>query len=166
VTGNDGPPCHPEIAETAFLLGQWQGSGVGDYPTIEGFEYLETATFGHVGKPFISYGQKTRRANTETPEPLHAEAGYFRPTGSGTLEFVVAQPSGILEIHTGTVAGTSIRLRSVSVVTSPTAKEVATVERSIEVIDDVMRYSLFMGAVGEPHQIHLRGELRRVSEGR
>ena len=145
------------------LLGVWRGRGAGHYPTIDNFEYFEEVTFGHVGKPFLAYGQKTRDATSELP--LHAEQGYFRPQSDGTVELVLAQPSGIVEIHTGAVTSTDggldIALRTVHVATSPSAKAVTSVERSIRVDGDTLSYDLSMGAVGEPHQHHLRATLAR-----
>lgn len=154
------PPLHPELTDLGFLLGTWVGSGVGEYPTIEDFAYQETAEFTHVGKPFIAYRQKTKRAGSN--EPLHAESGYFRPTTPGSMELVIVQPSGILEIHDGAIDRGELSLRSSVVLTTPTAKEVSTVERWINVEGDVMTYRLLMGAVGQPHQIHLRARLNRT----
>ena len=150
---------HAEIECLAFLLGPWQGKGSGHYPTIEDFDYLEEVTFGHVGKPFISYIQKSRDAVSE--RPLHSEAGYFRPVGVGHIELVVAQPSGIVEIHGGVLDGPTIRMESTAVLTTPTAKEVTSVHRIIAVHESVLTYDLYMAAVGLPLQHHLSAELHR-----
>lgn len=152
---------HPDCQPLAFLLGTWSGAGVGDYPTIERFTYLEQATFAHVGKPFLSYTQRTRHA--ETGEPLHAEAGYLRAVGDDRIEFVLVQPSGIVEIHTGTVVGTRLELELDVVHTTASAKSVTDVRREIRVdagdAGPVLTYDVSMAAVGEPMTHHLRAEL-------
>ncbi len=155
----DRPPLHPDIAHLAFLLGHWTGGGSGHYPTISNFEYREQVWFEHVGKPFIAYRQATRDATTGSP--LHAESGYLRPVGSDHVELVLAQPSGIIEIHEGRIDGTTIALSSTTVVTTATAKEVTAVERTIVVDHDDLTYDLSMAAVGLPLQHHLSARLAR-----
>ena len=153
------PPLHPDIAHLAWLLGAWAGSGEGHYPTIESFAYNEQVEFGHVGKPFISYVQRTKHA--ETGMPLHAEAGYFRPVGTDAIELVLVQPSGIVEMHEGAVAGMSIDLTATSVQTTATAKDVTEVRRTLTVTDDVLTYDVHMAAVGLQLQHHLAATLHR-----
>ena len=121
----DEPPLHADLSELEFLLGHWVGEGAGHYPTIDDFSYREQVWFEHVGKPFISYRQATRDAITGLP--LHAESGYLRPVGTDRLELVVSQPSGIVELHEGTIGERSLRLRSTSVLTTATAKDVTEV---------------------------------------
>jgi len=159
-----GPPLHDDLAPLAFLLGTWRGRGAGEYPTIEPFEYFEEVTFGHVGKPFLAYTQRTRHATTDLP--LHAEAGYFRPAGAldgvQRVELVLAQPSGIVEIDEGTLVGQHLDLTSATVATARTAKDVTAVRRRITVDGDTMTYELDMAAVGQPLQHHLSATLRRA----
>ena len=157
---------HPEIAALAPLLGTWAGEGDGRYPTIEPFRYREEVVFGHVGKPFLAYRQATVRLDTGMP--AHAEAGYLRGVGGGRIELVLAHPTGIAELAEGTVeaatpAGLTVRLSSVAVRGTSTAKDVASVERTIVVEGDVLRYELAMAAVGQPHQHHLAAELHRTA---
>lgn len=156
------PDLHPDAAPLAGLLGTWEGQGHGDYPTIDPFDYVETVTFGHVGKPFLAYSQRTRRLTAEGPaEPLHAETGYLRPVGDGHVELAIAHPTGIVEVHAGTFAGGVLDLASDAVATTRTAKDVRSVRRRVEVDGDVLRYDVWMAAVGHPETHHLRAELRR-----
>jgi len=96
---------------------------------------------------------------------LHAESGYLRPVGSDRIEFVVVQPSGIVEMHEGAVAGQRIELTATQVMTTPTAKDVSAVRRVISVDEDALTYDVEMGAVGQPLQHHLAATLTRVVEG-
>lgn len=152
------PLLHPDVAHLEFLLGTWAGEGRGDYPTIEDFSYVEESTFGHGGKPFLAYSQKTRGADGV---PMHAEVGYLRPVGSTGLELVLAHPSGITEIQAGSIDGQSIRLRTTTVGLAPTAKDVRALTRSIDVSGDTMHYLIEMAAVGQELQFHLEANLQR-----
>lgn len=144
----------------AFLVGTWRGEGRGEYPTIDDFTYAEEVTFGTVPtKPFVTYAQRTTGADGL---PLHSEVGYVRSPADGLAEMVIAQPTGVTEIQTGAIEGTSLRLTSMGVGLTPTAKDVRTVHRHIVVTDDVLRYRLELAAVGQDLQFHLEAELTRV----
>ncbi len=163
------PALHPDLAVVAPLLGTWSGDGAGSYPTIPSFRYAETVAFGHVGKPFLAYTQRTRALDEhgEAGLPLHAEAGYLRVPAAGRAEWVLAQPSGIAEIQEGTLehveGAVVLTFRSAQVALTSSAKSVTAVERTLRVEGDVLTYTLAMAAVGEGMTHHLRATLRRQS---
>lgn len=155
---------HPGVAALAPLLGSWSGRGSGEYPTIEPFGYLEEVTFGHVGKPFLVYGQRTKA--DDDGRQLHAETGYLRMPSQGRVELVLAHPTGITEIQEGTlsITGTALEfeLTATAIGRSSSAKEVTALSRSIRVDGDEMTYTLRLGAVGQPLQHHLAATLHRT----
>ena len=159
-----GPPPHEAVKPLTFLLGRWRGTGEGSYPTIDDFSYIEEITFGHVGKPFLAYGQKTRDASTDAP--LHAESGYWRPGLGSVIEVVLAHPTGLLESLSGTFTpsptGGVFELRCPAVLTTASAVEVTATERRITIDGDRLTYDLAMAAVGQPLTHHLSAELARV----
>ena len=154
---------HPKLADLAPLLGTWSGAGAGEYPTIPSFEYLEEVSFGHVGKPFLAYSQRTKAA--DDGRPLHAEAGYLRLPSPGRVELVLAHPTGVTEVQEGTltVAGgvVELELSATSIGLTATAKDVTALSRSFRVVGDELTYTLRLGAVGQPLQHHLAATLRR-----
>jgi hypothetical protein len=157
------PDLHPDLAALAPLLGTWSGQGAGKYPTIPPFDYLEEVVFAHVGKPFLTYGQKTKAV--ADGKPLHAETGFLRVPQPGHVEMVLAHPSGITEIEVGTysVSGDLIEMQmsTTAVGLTPSAKEVTALGRSFRIDGDELSYTVQMGAVGQPLQDHLSAVLHR-----
>ncbi|EHB55169.1 UPF0678 fatty acid-binding protein-like protein [Mycolicibacterium rhodesiae JS60] len=157
------PELHPDVAVLAPLLGTWAGAGAGEYPTIDSFGYREEIAIGHVGKPFLTYSQRTRAS--DDGRPLHAETGYLRVPSPGRIELVVAHPTGVTEIDEGTLSvernGLTIEVASTSIGLTGSAKSVTALSRSFRLNGDQLTYSVSMAAVGVPLTHHLAATLRR-----
>jgi len=159
-----GQEPHPGLAPLGFLLGRWQGAGVGGYPTIESFRFGQELTFTHNGKPYLIYASRSWLLDEEgTPgRPLAAEAGFWRPQPDGKVEVLLAHPTGITEIYLGEVTGTKIELATDVVTRTSTAKEVRAGHRLYGMVGQDLAYAFDMAAVGQPLQPHLSAQLKRV----
>lgn len=148
----------------ARLIGTWSGQGHGIYPTIKDFDYQEQITFKFIGKPFLEYVQRTQNADGQ---PMHTECGYLRHNGSGHLEFVLAQPTGQVEMLEGRLTSTDDELLlelEGQVWSTSTAKDVSASRRSYRLRGDQLESTFDMAAVSQPLQRHLTAQLARTPQ--
>lgn len=148
----------------APLIGTWAGQGHGIYPTIKDFDYQEQITFKFIGKPFLEYVQRTQNAEGK---PMHTECGYLRHNGEGHIEFVLAQPTGQVEMIEGRVSnneGELVLELEGAVWATSTAKDVSASRRCYVLRGDDLETSFDMAAVGQPLQRHLTSKMTRVRD--
>lgn len=151
------------MQQFAFLLGSWQGEGVGGYPTIEGgdFRYGQEVTFACPGKPLITY--TSRSWSLDDGRTLSLESGYWRPTGGGELEVVLSLGSGLVEILYGRLvsgpAGEHVEIESDLIGHTATAKQVDKDKRMYAVRGGKLMYAMEMAALGHALQPHLSAAL-------
>ncbi|KAF4389045.1 hypothetical protein F8388_026774 [Cannabis sativa] len=157
--GSGEPPIHPAIAPLSFLLGKWRGQGQGGFPTINSFSYGEELHFSHSGKPVIAYAQKTWKLSSG--EPMHAESGYWRPKSDGTIEVVIAQSTGLVEVQKGTYDADQkvIKLQSELVGNASKVKEIA---RVFELKDEGLSYEVQMATNLTKLEPHLNALLKKL----
>jgi hypothetical protein len=169
-----GTPVHPDLAPLEFLLGRWEGAGVGGYPTIESFQFGQEVSFSHNGKPFLIYASRTWRLDDEghIGPPLGTETGYWRPRPGSQVEVMLAHPTGIVEIYLGEITGTRIEMATDVVARTATAKEVTAGHRLYGLAGpggpggpatQDLAYAYDMAAMGQELQPHLSALLKRVS---
>jgi hypothetical protein len=158
------PPLHPGVAPLGFLLGRWEGAGVGGYPTIESFRFGQEIEFTHNGKPFLIYRSRTWRLDGEgnLGEPLGTESGFWRAQPENKLEVLLAHPTGMTEIYLGEVSGTRVDLVTDAVARTSTAKEVTAGRRLYGLIGEDLGWAYDMAAMGQELQPHVSAQLKHV----
>jgi hypothetical protein len=158
---------HADLAPLRFLLGRWEGAGVGGYPTIESFQFGQEVSFSHNGKPYLIYVSRTwlLDADGKPGRPLAMETGFWRPQADGRLEVMLAHPTGIVEIYLGEVTGTKIEMATDLVASTESAKEVRAGHRLYGLVGADLAYAFDMAAVGQPLQPHISAQLKRVTTG-
>jgi hypothetical protein len=151
---------HPDLEPLSFLLGRWRGEARSLWAGPE-VAFGEDVTFEHFGKPSIAYRQRTWRVADGMPS--HAESGYLSPKPGGLLVLTIAQPTGVVEVSTGTLSGTLIEVTAAELALAPDAKPVTAVARRVVLDEDgTLRYLLRIALNDEPLADHIAGELHRV----
>ncbi|WP_127357182.1 FABP family protein [Actinacidiphila soli] len=97
---------HPELVPIAFLLGNWEGAGVFDFPGDEKCNFGQEVTFTHDGRPFLEYVSKTWVLDGEGKKvrPLENEAGFWRIDKDRKVEVTTTRDEGVVEIWYGELA--------------------------------------------------------------
>jgi hypothetical protein len=115
-------------------IGSYVGAGVGNVNGVE-FRYTERVTLRGDGRPFFRFDQTTTDESSE--RKLHEEVMYLRVLSDIPLiEAVVAQPTGIVEVLSGTwhrdeVTDLVLELDSVSVTSTPAATPIQRTRRRV-----------------------------------
>ena len=149
-----------------LLAGEWAGTGLGGYPTLESFEYLETLSFtSDETRPLLHYQQKTYRRNIGQTDfvPSHWETGFLYLISDNQVEVANAQIGGRVEVLAGTIepapAGLVLRLQSSHFANDPRMQESS---RTITVKGDTLHYSMHMQTTKVPQlTMHLEATLER-----
>ena len=151
----------------AMLIGDWEGKGLGEYPTITSFEYLETLRFTlHEARPLLHYVQNTRRFNGEVGDYVssHWETGYLHRLEDDRVEMANAQIGGRVEVMEGAIEAAEgrlmLQLRSTHFAND---ERMAGAKRTFTLEDDILRYSMQMQTTKVPDLVlHVEAVLRRV----
>jgi len=140
-------PADPDEvrAHLARFVGTWVGQGVGDYPTIDRFEYQEELRFElESDYSLLRYEQKTRLANGD---PSHWEFGFLRCLDDLSIEVSNVQESGRVEVLRGTLGiveeGLKLELESVALGNDPRLEGT---RRSLALNGDRLHYTAHMCA--------------------
>jgi THAP4-like, heme-binding beta-barrel domain len=153
-----------ELIPIAWLIGAWEGAGVGGYPTIEGFQFGQRVEFENYGKPVLAYRSRTWLLDDAGNQvrPLASESGFWRPGEEGTIEVILAHATGFAEVWIGEVSGAKIEISTDVVARTGSAKEYTAGHRLYGLVEGELLWAFDMAAVGQPLQPHVSAQLKRV----
>jgi hypothetical protein len=163
---------NPALVPLAWLLGRWEGAGVVGYPTIESANFGQQLEVSQDGRTFLRWDSRTWLLGEDGSKvrPLATESGFWRVAGpapeaeggGSAVEFLLAHPTGYVEIYVGTVEGAQINLRTDVVARTETAKEYSAATRIYGLVGGDLLWAMDMAAVGQPLQSHTSAQLKRV----
>ncbi|HET9173552.1 MAG TPA: FABP family protein [Actinospica sp.] len=155
----------PALLPLSFLIGEWAGVGLGQYPTIEDFRFGQEVVVTYTpGKSFLDYESRSWLIdeNGEKVRPLAREHGYWRPQPGNQVELVLTHPTGIVEIWLGEVDNGKIELHTDAVARTASSKEYSAGHRLYGLVQSDLYWTFDMAAVGQQLQNHLAAQLKRV----
>ncbi|MGB7861251.1 MAG: FABP family protein [Acidimicrobiia bacterium] len=154
----------PEVATlVGNLVGTWTGSGHGEYPTIDSFDYREVTSFtARDDHPSLHYEQRTWRATPDGEVVSHWETGLLRISSDGSVLINNAQ-GGRAESLIGTWgmngSGWALDLTSKSFAGD---ERVVEARRNIHLNVESLTYDMYMHTTTTDHLLlHLTARLTR-----
>ncbi|MFE2263329.1 FABP family protein [Streptomyces griseosporeus] len=97
---------HKDLVPLAFLLGNWAGAGVHDFPGSEKCNFGQEVSFTHDGRDFLEYQSHSWVLDKDGNKvrPLESEHGYWRIDAARKLEVVMVRQDGVVEVWYGELA--------------------------------------------------------------
>ena len=146
------------------LVGTWEGTGKGDFPTIDPFTYREVLEV-HGGQEdgLLHYQQRTWRQEDGQEVDSHRETGFIGLSDNQAVEILNAQGSDRVEVLRGDVEvrGNAFLLDLHSVVLAHDERMIRSWRR-LQVEGEVLSYSMGMATKQVPGgTTHLTARLTR-----
>ncbi|MFP5020856.1 heme-binding beta-barrel domain-containing protein [Pseudonocardia phyllosphaerae] len=128
-----GPDLHQNNLGVLPLVGVWRGEGELVDPTSEEPKrFGQQLVFAHDGRPFLSYEARAWLLddNGEPGESIERETGFWRPQEDGSLEVLLADSNGLVEVFYGPKGDMrSWEIQSDAVARTATARETVASKR-------------------------------------
>lgn len=158
------PTPSAQAVDIRLLEGEWRGTGIADFPTIERVQYNEVLTVTwDAARAVLVYEQVVE---LEDGSASHRETGFIRSSEDGAAELWNAQDNGRTEVLRGSIqAGENgevvFDLASVAFGNDP---RMLSSRRQLWVGPNQLRYQLEMATTTAPDaqvRTHLQAELSR-----
>jgi hypothetical protein len=161
-----GAPLSDALLAVLPLVGEWTGRGVGAVSsTGVGFTFRQHVTFAHDGRPFLAYESRSWLIDEQDRDirPAFRESGFWRPgAGPDDLEVVTVSITGLTQLFVGTAGDQRWEIATTSIVSTPTAKQVAGERRLYAISGDTLAYATELALSPDKYTPHLNATLQRV----
>jgi len=160
VTDDTTPHAELPVALSpfAFLIGEWEGEGVGGAPGVDDFAFAQELSFARTADASLAYS--SRVWSIETGRHVAAESGYWRAIEGNKLELVVSHDAGFVEIALGSIAFTRIETTSDVVARTETGEAITAVHRLYGKVGDELMYAVDMAGPDAPLAPRFSARLR------
>ena len=148
------------LAAFEFLVGGWEGEGVGGVPDGEDYAFAQELTFSRVTDDTLSY--VSRIWSIETGLHVTSESGFWRALPEHRVEMVASHSGGFVEVSLGSIAFTRIESGSDVVARTESGSTVTAVKRLYGMVGDDLLYAIDMATADSPLTPRFSGRLRRV----
>lgn len=145
------------------LVGTWEGTGNGDFPTIDPFAYREILVVSELDG-ILHYRQSTWVLDGTDEVASHQEAGFISEGEDGKVAMYNAQGIDRVAVLTGSphTDGDTVTLELESVILAGDDRMLRS-WRSLELEGDALRYTMGMATTQVPDgATHLTARLARV----
>ncbi|MBB2892802.1 heme-binding beta-barrel domain-containing protein [Flexivirga oryzae] len=156
---------HPDLAPLAWLLGQWEGTGVAGYPDLPTVNFAQEVSCTHDGRPFLRWETRSWVLDEggDRGEPFETELGFWRPLPNDEVELVLSHPTGVTELYYGKTQPARAELRTDGVLRSPVAREYTAAHRLYGYVNGGLMWATDMAALGHPLQSYSSAQLQRAA---
>lgn len=166
----------PEVYPLAWLVGEWVGHGVIDYPQIPSTDFRHTVVFDHDGGPYLGYTSTMTLIGLdgEDGQVWAKESGFWRvspdvPEGielqdfQHPIEAVIADAAGIVAVYVGAVGNGRIDLATDVMARTASAPDVGGATRLYGLVGGELMWAWDLAAFGNELQSYASARLSRVS---
>jgi hypothetical protein len=158
---------HPACLPVAWLLGTWEGAGVGRYPGAEATRVGQEAVFSYVpGQPYLVYSSAMWALSEagQISDTLSRESGFWRVQPDAAIEVVLALASGVVEIYLGTISPAKVEMAARGVLATETAGQHRASSRLYGLVNDRLMWVMDMPAPDDEPATQVSAELIRVAD--
>lgn len=166
----------PEVYALAWIVGEWEGTGVIEYPGIERTDFRNHVLIGHDGGPYLNYRSTITLMGPdgEDGQIWSTESGFWRVSpqtpegvelaeGQSPVELVVADASGSVALYVGAVGNGRIELGTDLMARTASAPDIAGATRLYGNVGGDLLWAWDLAAFGNELQSYASARLIRIA---